>query len=65
MGGKYRDRPEVVERNAKMLAMPRLGVCELTGAPRFTLARIRQGFGKLGPRQGNCRSTSRIFNGAS
>jgi DNA invertase Pin-like site-specific DNA recombinase len=43
--GKYRGRPEDVERNASMLAMLRLGaswseVCKATGASRSTLARI-------------------------
>lgn len=43
--GKYRGRPEDVERNASMLAMLKLGaswseVCRATGASRSTLARI-------------------------
>jgi len=43
--GKYRGRPEDVERNASMLAMLKLGaswseVCKATGASRSTLARI-------------------------
>lgn len=43
--GKYKGRPEDVERNASMLAMLKLGaswseVCKATGASRSTLARI-------------------------
>jgi DNA invertase Pin-like site-specific DNA recombinase len=43
--GKYKGRPEDVERNASILAMLKLGaswseVCNLTGASRSTLARI-------------------------
>lgn len=43
--GKYRGRPEDVERNTSMLAMLKLGaswseVCRATGASRSTLARI-------------------------
>lgn len=43
--GKYRGRPEDVERNSSILAMLKLGmswsdVCKATGASRSTLARI-------------------------
>jgi DNA invertase Pin-like site-specific DNA recombinase len=43
--GKYKGRPEDVERNASILAMLKLGgswseVCKATGASRSTLARI-------------------------
>ncbi len=43
--GKYRGRPEDVERNGSILAMLKLGaswseVCKATGASRSTLARI-------------------------
>lgn len=43
--GKYKGRPEDVERNASILAMLKLGaswseVCKLTGASRSTLSRV-------------------------
>lgn len=49
--GKYRGRPEDVERNASMLAMLKLGaswseVCKATGASRSTLARIVRNAGR-------------------
>jgi len=49
--GKYRGRPEDVERNASLLAMLKLGaswseVCRATGASRSTLARIVKGAAK-------------------
>jgi DNA invertase Pin-like site-specific DNA recombinase len=45
--GKYKGRPEDVERNASILAMLKLGaswseVCKATGASRSTLSRIVQ-----------------------
>jgi DNA invertase Pin-like site-specific DNA recombinase len=45
--GKYKGRPENVERNASILAMLKLGaswseVCKATGASRSTLSRIVQ-----------------------
>lgn len=48
--GKYRGRPEDVERNASILAMLKLGaswseVCKATGASRSTLSRIMKSAG--------------------
>jgi DNA invertase Pin-like site-specific DNA recombinase len=50
--GKYKGRPEDVERNGSILAMLKLGaswseVCKATGASRSTLARIVKNASKI------------------